>query len=79
MLEITRQVTAAAPESLNEDERQALMASLEERMLAAAQNLEFEEAAKLRDQLLKLRGETPVKQPVQQRRSRAPRTRKSEH
>ncbi|MBR6027978.1 MAG: excinuclease ABC subunit UvrB [Clostridia bacterium] len=79
VLEITRQVTAAAPESLNEDERQALMASLEERMLAAAQNLEFEEAAKLRDQLLKLRGETPVKQPVQQRRSRAPRTRKSEH
>ena len=56
-----------------------VLASLEERMLAAAQNLEFEEAAKLRDQLLSLRGEAPVKKPIRQRRSRAPRSRKSEH
>ena len=79
VLEITRQVSAEAPQAMSEDERQALLASLEERMLAAAQSLEFEEAAKLRDQLLSLRGEAPVKKPVQQRRSRAPRARKSEH
>ena len=46
-------------------------------MLTAAKDLEFEKAAKLRDQLLALRGEAPQKPDVQQRRSRAPRSRKS--
>ena len=48
-------------------------------MLSAAKELEFEKAAKLRDQLLALRGEAPQKPDVQQRRSRAPRSRKSTH
>lgn len=79
VLEITKQVEAAAPKALSEDERAALMRQVEDQMLAAAKDLEFEKAAKLRDQLLSLRGEAPKKQEVQQRRSRAPRVRKSEH
>ena len=79
VLEITRQVEAATPAAMNEDERAALMREIESQMLTAAKDLEFERAAQLRDQLLQLRGEAPKKKEVQQRRSRAPRTRKSEH
>ncbi len=79
VLEITKQVETTAAKPLNEDERAALMRQIEEQMLSAAQNLEFEQAAKLRDQLLALRGEAPMKPDVQQRRSRAPRSRKSTH
>ena len=39
-------------------------------MLTAAKSMEFEKAAKLRDQLLALRGEAPVKSDVQQKRRR---------
>ena len=39
-------------------------------MLTAARELEFEKAAKLRDQLLSLRGEAPVKSDVQKKRRR---------
>ena len=55
------------------------MRQVEDQMLSAARELEFEKAAKLRDQLLALRGEAPQKPDVQQRRSRAPRSRKSTH
>ena len=58
---------------------ESLLSRIESEMLAAAKALEFERAAQLRDQLLSLRGEEPVKKDVQQRRSRGPRTRKSEH
>ena len=42
-----------------------LARSLEDRMLAAAQNLDFEQAAKLSDELFQLRGDKPMekKQP----------------
>lgn len=79
VLEITKQVEATSPTALTEEERAALMQQLEDQMLSAAKELEFEKAAKLRDQLLSLRGENQRPQPVQQRRSRAPRVRKSEH
>ena len=79
VLEITRQVTENTQVEMNEDERNALMRQIEDQMLTAAQALEFEKAAQLRDQLLSLRGEAPMKQEVQQRRSRGPRVRKSEH
>ena len=79
MLEITRQVEADLKPDISEEEKAALMKEIEDQMLAAAKELDFEQAAKLRDQLLELRGEKPMKQPQQQRRSRAPRTRKSEH
>ncbi|MGN1021202.1 MAG: excinuclease ABC subunit UvrB [Aristaeellaceae bacterium] len=70
VLEITRQVEAAAPGKLDEDERAALLRQLEEEMLTAARDLEFEKAARLRDQLLSLRGEAPVKPDVQKKRRR---------
>ena len=79
VLEITKQVEKAGSKPLDEDERAALLRQLEEEMLSAAKDLEFEKAAKLRDQLLELRGDAPMKPDVQQRRSRAPRARKSEH
>ena len=70
VLEITKQVEAGAPDRLSEDERAALLRQLEDEMLAAAKGLEFEKAAKLRDQLLSLRGEAPVKPDVQKKRRR---------
>ncbi|MGI6726896.1 MAG: excinuclease ABC subunit UvrB [Christensenellales bacterium] len=67
----------ARDRGLSPEERAELALSLEDRMLAAAQNLDFEQAAKLRDQLFALRGEQPIekKQPQPARRRRA-RTRK---
>jgi len=80
VLEITRRVEETAPEALTEEERDALMRRIEEEMIGAAKELEFERAAQLRDQLLKLRGEAPMKDDMQQRRHRRrERTRKSEH
>ena len=80
VLEVTRKVEESAPETLTEDERNALMRQIEEEMIGAARELEFERAAELRDQLLKLRGEAPMKDDMQQRRHRRrERTRKSEH
>ena len=80
MLEVTRKVEETAPETLTEEERDALMRRIEEEMIGAAKELEFERAAALRDQLLQLRGEAPMKDDMQQRRHRRrERTRKSEH
>ena len=80
VLEVTRRVEETAPETLTEEERDALMRRIEEEMIGAAKELEFERAAQLRDQLLKLRGEAPMKDDMQQRRHRRrERTRKSEH
>ncbi|MDO4482876.1 MAG: excinuclease ABC subunit UvrB [Clostridia bacterium] len=79
VLEITRKVESTSPVALNDEEREALMRSIEEEMLTAAKSLEFEKAAQLRDRLLEMRGETVKPHKVQQRRARPARTRKSEH
>ena len=80
VLEVTKRVEETAPETLTEEERDALMRRIEEEMIGAAKELEFERAAQLRDQLLQLRGEAPMKDDMQQRRHRRrERTRKSEH
>ena len=80
VLEVTRKVEETAPETLTEEERDALMRRIEEEMIGAAKELEFERATALRDQLLQLRGEAPMKDDMQQRRHRRrERTRKSEH
>ena len=80
VLEVTRRVEETAPEALTEEERDALMRRIEEEMIGAAKELEFERAAQLRDQLLELRGDAPMKDDMQQRRHRRrERTRKSEH
>ena len=80
VLEITRKVEETAAEQLTDEEKEALMRRIEEDMIHAAKDLEFERAAQLRDQLLQLRGEAPMKDDMQQRRHRRrERTRKSEH
>ena len=70
VLEITKKVADSAPEQMSEDERQALMRQIEDQMLSAAKDLNFEEAAKLRDRLLALKGEAAPKSDVQKKRRR---------
>ena len=80
VLEITRKVEETSAAVLNDEEREALMRQIEEEMISAAKELEFERAAQLRDRLLALRGDTPMKDDQQQKRHRRrERTRKSEH
>ncbi len=80
VLEVTRKVEETASDQLTGEEREALMRRIEDEMIGAAKELEFERAAQLRDQLLKLRGDAPMKDDMQQRRHRRKeRTRKSEH
>ena len=80
VLEITKKVEETAPAELTQEEKEALVRSIEEEMLTAARDLEFERAAQLRDRLLELRGEAPMKETVQIKgRKRRERTRKSEH
>ena len=80
VLEITRKVEETSAAALNDEEREALMRQIEEEMISAAKELEFERAAQLRDRLLELRGDAPMKDDQQQKRHRRrERTRKSEH
>jgi excinuclease ABC subunit B len=79
VLEITKKVEETSERPMTEEERDALARQLEEEMLGAAKDLEFERAAKLRDRLLELRGEAPMQDDTQQKRHRRrERTRKSE-
>lgn len=70
VLEISKKVEESAPESMSEEEKASLMRQVEDQMLSAAAALDFEKAAKLRDQLLELRGEAPKAEPVQKKRRR---------
>ncbi len=78
LLEITDKASAEISPSMDQDEKDAWIRQLEEQMLTAATALDFEKAAKLRDQLFALRGDTPVNkhQPTRRRR---PSVRKPEH
>ncbi len=60
LMEITRVPDRDAGKVLDDAERQMAIERLEERMLEAANNLDFEKAAKLRDEMLQLRGEKPM-------------------
>ena len=55
---------------MTDDEMQDLMKQLEDQMLAAAGDLDFEKAAKLRDKLFELKGNKPVDKPQPQHRRR---------
>ena len=70
LIRITDSMAAGAPESMSEEELTALMKSVEDQMLSAAKELDFEKAAKLRDQLFQLKGERADIQKPQQRRHR---------
>ena len=78
LLEITDKASAEIAPSMEPDEKDAWIKQLEEQMLTAATALDFEKAAKLRDQLFALRGDTPINkhQPTRRRR---PSVRKPEH
>lgn len=55
---------------MDNEEKEALIASLEDQMLSAAGDLDFEKAAKLRDQLFALRGDAPMDKHQPSRRRR---------
>ena len=58
LIKITDSMKAGAPDSMSEEELQELLKSVEDQMLSAAKELDFEKAAKLRDQLFELKGQT---------------------
>ena len=68
LLEITDKVSGDMPEDLPDEERRAMIQALEDKMLAAAGELDFEKAAKLRDELFALRGDQPVEKPQTRRK-----------
>ncbi len=70
LIRITDSMAAGAPDTMSEEELTALMKSVEDQMLSAAKELDFEKAAKLRDQLFQLKGEKQDIQKPQQRRHR---------
>ncbi|MCL1964837.1 MAG: excinuclease ABC subunit UvrB [Firmicutes bacterium] len=70
LLQITEQAEKQAGAAMSEEELQAMVRSLEEGMLAAAQNLDFERAASLRDQLFSLRGEKRIAEETPQPKGR---------
>ena len=70
LMEVTRVPDKDAGKPLDDAERQMAIERLEERMLEAANNLDFERAAKLRDQMLELRGEKPMANNEQGRQTR---------
>ncbi len=74
LMEVTRVPDKDAGKALDDAERQLAIEHLEERMLEAANNLDFEKAAKLRDQMLELRGERPMSSGEQSRQKRRKRT-----
>lgn len=71
LLEITDKAEAdTRSHGISDQEREMLMQQLEDQMLDAASNLDFEKAAKLRDQLFELKGKAPVDKPQPTRRKR---------
>lgn len=70
LMEVTRAPDADAGKNMDETEKMMAIERLEERMLEAANNLDFEKAAKLRDQMLELRGEKPMASGEQSRQTR---------
>ncbi len=71
LIEITDKAEAdPCSRAMDEDERAMLMQQLEDQMLDAANSLDFEKAAKLRDQLFELKGKAPVDKPQPTRRKR---------
>ena len=70
LMEVTRVPDQNGGRAMDDLERQMAIERLEERMLEAANNLDFEKAAKLRDQMLELRGEKPMSSGDKSRQTR---------
>ena len=70
LLRITNAFSVNPESEISDEEREALLQSLEDRMLSAAKDLDFEKAAKLRDELFTLKGQKKDVQKPQTRRKR---------
>ncbi len=68
LLEITQRLEDEAPKDMTQEEKGELLLKLEDQMLSAAKDLDFEKAAAIRDELFQLRGEKTIKQPEQVKR-----------
>ncbi len=73
LLRITNAFSVDPDAGITEEERQELLKSLEDRMLSAAKELDFEKAAKLRDELFSLKGSKKDVQKPQLRRRKTKR------
>ena len=60
LLEITDKTSEEISDKLPQEEKNEWIQQLEDQMLTAASALDFEKAAKLRDQLFALRGDAPM-------------------
>ena len=77
LIRITDSMKENKPDSMSQEELESLMKRIEDQMLSAAKNLDFEKAAKLRDELFRLKGESTADiQKPQTHRRRRERTRK---
>ena len=70
LMEVTRAADDSADNTMDEQERQMAIDRIEELMLQAANNLDFEKAAKYRDQMLALKGEKVMATAEQSRQKR---------
>ncbi|MBR2699271.1 MAG: excinuclease ABC subunit UvrB [Clostridia bacterium] len=70
LMEVTRAADDAADNTMDETERQMAIERIEELMLEAANNLDFEKAARYRDQMLALKGEKVMATQEQSRQRR---------
>jgi len=68
LLRITNAFSTDPDAGITEEEREELLKNLEDQMLSAAKDLDFEKAAKLRDELFSLRGKKKDVQKPQTRR-----------
>ena len=76
LLEITDQTSEEITGGMEEEEKAEWIKQLEDQMLTAASALDFEKAAKLRDQLFAIRGDAPMDkhQPSRRRREKMRKT-----
>ena len=70
LMEVTRAADDQADTAMDDTERQMAIERIEEMMLEAANNLDFEKAAKYRDQMLALKGEKVMATGEQSRQKR---------
>ncbi len=70
LMEVTRAADEKSEPAMNDEERRMAIDRLEERMIAAAISLDFEKAAKLRDQMLALTGEKVMASGEKSRKTR---------